>query len=166
MMYIQRTIAASFFVVALAFSLQPTVGVAQDTTDTTGAEEQPATVVSTLQSMGNFDTLVSALQQTGLAEELSQGTYTVFAPTDDAFANADVSSMSGEELRSVLMYHVVSDAVSFDQAVDAGSVSTLQGGSLSVSGNGAVGQATVIEGNIDAGNGLIHVVDTVLIPEM
>lgn len=156
---------------------------AQDTTqtpqDTTQQAPPPApeaqaageNLVSTLEAHGNFTTLVSALEQTGLAEQLQssgQRTYTLFAPTDAAFEAVSLDSFSAEQLRRILRYHLVSDRVTAEEAVTSGSLEAAQGGALTIeeaAGGVTVNGATVSEADIEASNGVIHVIDGVLTPE-
>jgi uncharacterized surface protein with fasciclin (FAS1) repeats len=123
---------------------------------------------------GNFDTLVAALDAAGLVNVFaSPGNYTVFAPTDDAFAalgedtiNALLADPTGD-LTKILTYHVVNDALSINQVANSSALPTLNGAKLPVSFNGGpvtVDGATVVLFNIRASNGVIHVIDTVLVP--
>jgi transforming growth factor-beta-induced protein len=124
-------------------------------------------IVETAIAAGSFDTLAAALTAAGLVDDLqAKGPFTVFAPTDAAFAEL-AAVPSGDALRDVLLYHVVSGAVGSGDLV-AGSVPTLLSGeSLSVSLAEGVGidTASVTQANIITKNGVIHVVDSVLIPD-
>jgi uncharacterized surface protein with fasciclin (FAS1) repeats len=147
------------------------------TTETTAPESEMAemaemNIVETAVAAGEFTTLVELVQQAGLADELSgSGPLTVFAPTDEAFAAVPAETLAAlaedpEQLRRVLLYHVVDGAVTSDQVVDGASAETLAGPSVTftVDGDVRVNDATVVSADITASNGVIHVVDAVLLP--
>ena len=121
---------------------------------------------------GEFSTLASALDRSGLAQALLDGgPYTVFAPSDEAFAKlpegvVDSLLVSPETLPNVLSYHVVPGRMTAAQVAARRSAPTVQGEDLPVSNNGAirVDRARVVTGDIEATNGLIHVIDRVLLP--
>jgi uncharacterized surface protein with fasciclin (FAS1) repeats len=123
-------------------------------------------IVQTAIAAGMFTKLAGALTAAGLVETLKgEGPFTVFAPTDAAFGKL-AAVPAGDDLKNVLLYHVVSGAVSSGD-LSAVSVSTLlEGESLTVSLTGGVkiNDAKVTTANIIAKNGVIHVVDTVLVP--
>ncbi len=131
-------------------------------------------IVDIAVSDGRFTTLVGALQATGLAEALQgEGPFTVFAPTDDAFAalpGGTLESLSSEQLADILLYHVVSGRVMAADAValDGQMADTLLNGkqiSISVDGGTVrINNAAVIIPDIVASNGVIHVIDSVLLP--
>jgi uncharacterized surface protein with fasciclin (FAS1) repeats len=138
---------------------------------TTTAEEM--TIVDTAVAAGQFTTLVSLVQEAGLADELSgAGPLTVFAPTDEAFAAVPQSTLDElaadpEALRNVLLYHVVEGEVTSDQVTGLDSATALNGQELAFTVDGSsvlVNDATVVQADIMASNGVIHVVDAVLIP--
>lgn len=123
---------------------------------------------------GNFDTLVAALDAAGLVGVFaSPGDYTVFAPTDAAFAalgeetiNALLADPKGD-LTKILTYHVVGDSLSINQVATSSRIPTLNGANLPVSFNGGqvnVGGANIVLFNIQASNGVIHVIDAVMVP--
>ena len=129
-------------------------------------------IASTLESEGNFTTLLAALQDAGLTAELQDSTqqFTVFAPTDDAFASlpeGTLSEMDADQLKDVLSYHLVSGNVSLSDAAE-GAVTTEQGADLTIEsgadGSATVDGATISQPDIQANNGTIHVVDAVLLP--
>ena len=128
-------------------------------------------IVDTAVSAGTFSTLATALQAAGLIDTLKgQGPFTVFAPTDAAFAKIPKAQLDAlladkAKLTAVLTYHVVSGAV-MSKDVKAGMVKTVQGSSLTVSTMGGVkvDEANVTAVDITADNGVIHVIDTVLLP--
>ena len=133
-------------------------------------------IVDTAIAAGSFETLVAAVQAAGLVETLKgEGPFTVFAPTDEAFAalpEGTVESLLQEENRdqlvSILTYHVIPGAVmSSDIAGQTLSVETVQGSALAIDATDGVrvGAAMVVTADVEASNGVIHVIDTVLIPE-
>jgi uncharacterized surface protein with fasciclin (FAS1) repeats len=131
-----------------------------------------ADLVDTAASAGQFKTLVKAVQAAGLVDTLkARGPYTVFAPTDEAFAKLPPGTLDAlladpQKLASVLKYHVVSGKV-MAKDVKTGSVKTVEGQPLRVvaSGNGVtVNDATVVKTDIEASNGVIHVIDRVVLP--
>lgn len=119
-------------------------------------------------------TLAAAVTAAGLVETLqSDGPFTVFAPTDAAFADIQSSvdtllkPENKAELAKVLTYHVVSGSTHAADLKDGQELTTVQGGKLHVSikdGKVTIGNATVTTADIDASNGVIHVIDTVLLP--
>jgi uncharacterized surface protein with fasciclin (FAS1) repeats len=128
-------------------------------------------------AMGNnkLKTLVMALQAAGLAETLKgSGPFTVFAPTDEAFAKLDASTLTTllkpenkEQLAMILKYHVVSGEVSAADVMKMTSAKTLEGEDLTIKVDGStvmVNNAKVIMTDIKTKNGVIHVIDTVLMP--
>lgn len=126
-----------------------------------------ADIVDTAISAGQFKTLVKAVQEAGLVETLKgKGPFTVFAPTDEAFAKLPAGTleallMDKEKLAAILTYHVVPGKVM------AAQVKTVQGQALTVTTkNGAVmvDEAKVVKTDITASNGVIHVIDTVVLP--
>jgi uncharacterized surface protein with fasciclin (FAS1) repeats len=130
-------------------------------------------LVETAVAAGQFTTLVAAVQAAGLVETLQgSGPFTVFAPTDAAFAKLPAGALEGllanpEQLRAVLLYHVVPGRVMAEQVVGLESALTAQGGAVSVQvreGRVSVGSAQVVQADVHASNGVIHVIDTVLLP--
>jgi uncharacterized surface protein with fasciclin (FAS1) repeats len=135
--------------------------------------QSPPNIVETAVAAGQFSTLASLLQQTGLASTLATGgPFTVFAPTDAAFAKVpkatlDALAADPAKLREVLLYHVVSGSVPASQVVGLSSAKTLSGADVSIRVSGGtvfVNTARVTTTDIRASNGIIHVVDEVLIP--
>ena len=133
----------------------------------------PPDIVDTAVAAGDFNTLVAALKAAGLVETLKgAGPYTVFAPNDAAFAKIPQEQLNAlladkKKLTAVLTYHVV-PAKAMAAAVKSGPVKTVQGQSLQVEASAAgvkVNNAEVIQADIVASNGVIHVIDTVLIPQ-
>ena len=133
---------------------------------------QAKDIVDTAVSAGNFNTLATALKAAGLVDTLKgQGPFTVFAPTDAAFAKipkADLDALLKDKakLTAVLTYHVVPGKVMASD-VKAGQVKTVQGSNLTVSTSMGVmvDQAKVTATDIVADNGVIHVIDSVIIPK-
>lgn len=129
-------------------------------------------IVDTAVSAGNFKTLATALQAAGLVDTLKgPGPFTVFAPTDEAFAKIPKAQLDAllkdkAKLTAVLTYHVVPGKV-LAKDVKAGSVKTVQGSALTVStGSGVkVDSANVTATDILADNGVIHVIDSVVMPK-
>ena len=133
---------------------------------------QPTNVVDTAASNPQFKTLTKLINDAGLADTLKgTGPFTVFAPTDAAFAQVPKATMETlakdkERLRQVLSYHVVPGRVMAAE-VKAGNVKTVSGADLPLSRTGnfvGVDQALVTQADIAATNGVIHVIDQVLIP--
>ena len=133
---------------------------------------QAKDIVDTAVAAGDFKTLVAAVQAAGLVDTLKgSGPFTVFAPTDAAFAKipkADLDALLKDKTKlvAVLTYHVVPGKV-MSKDVQAGMVKTVQGSDLTVSTmNGVmVDQAKVTAVDIVADNGVIHVIDTVVLPK-
>ena len=129
-------------------------------------------IVDTAVADGTFKTLVIAIQKAGLVETLkAKGPYTVFAPTDEAFAKIpkaqlDALLMDKAKLSGVLTYHVVPGLV-LAKDVKAGEVVTVQGGKLTITTDGGVkvNNAKVVTTDVMASNGVIHPIDTVLMPK-
>ena len=155
-----RTLAA-----ATALSLTTSVAFAAD-------------IVDTAVEAGSFQTLVAAVEAAGLVDTLKgEGPFTVFAPTDEAFAalpEGTVESLlepeNRDQLIAILTYHVVPGAVrSGDLAGQELDVETLQGETVAIDatdGAVTVDDATVVQADIEADNGVIHVIDTVIMPPM
>ena len=132
-------------------------------------------VVQVAIDAGQFHTLVAAVKAAGLAETLSgKGPFTIFAPTDEAFAKLGKDAVADllkpenkQKLVSILTYHVVGDRVPAEKVVATKSLKTLQGQSLAIVVDGGkvkVDAATVTKTDIAGSNGLIHVIDSVLLP--
>jgi uncharacterized surface protein with fasciclin (FAS1) repeats len=135
-----------------------------------------ADIVDTAIAAGQFNTLVAAVQAAGLVDTLkSEGPFTVFAPTDEAFAKLPAGTVetllrpeNRDQLVAILTYHVVPGKImSTDIAGATTTVVTVQGGSLSVNATDGVkiNDATVIVADIETDNGVIHVIDTVVLPQ-
>jgi uncharacterized surface protein with fasciclin (FAS1) repeats len=134
---------------------------------------QAKDIVDTAVAAGSFKTLTAALQAAGLVDTLKgKGPFTVFAPTDEAFAKipkADLDALLANKpkLTAVLTYHVVPGKV-MAADVKAGPVKTVQGSSLQITTQGGVkvDNANVVKTDITATNGVIHVIDAVIMPKM
>ncbi len=136
-----------------------------------------ADIVDTAVSAGQFETLVAAVQAAGLVETLKgDGPYTVFAPTDEAFAKLPAGTVENllkpenkDQLVAILTYHVVSGKVmAADIAGKKTEAMTIQGSELTIDamkGGVMVEEAKVIQADIETSNGVIHVIDTVVIPQ-
>lgn len=130
-------------------------------------------IVDTAVAAGSFKTLVTALKAAGLVEALkADGPFTVFAPSDEAFAKVPKDVLEGlladkERLAAVLKYHVVAGKVMAADAAKLKSAKTLTGQNLSIDAKGGVkiNGAKVVKADIKCANGVIHVIDTVLIPK-
>lgn len=169
-MTIKRIPIITALVLALA------VGVATATAGratTVGPKMGEKNLVQTAVAAGQFKTLASLLQKAGLAGTLEgKGPFTVFAPTDAAFAKVPKATLASlaknkAKLRAVLLYHVVKGKVTAAQAMKLQSAKTLEGKSISIRASGGkviVGGATVVKANVLASNGVIHVINKVLIP--
>lgn len=138
-----------------------------------GQETKKTNIVKTAQGAGQFKTLVKLVKKAGLAKTLSgRGPYTVFAPTDTAFAKVPKSTLDGlmsdrAELRSVLLYHVVSGRVTARTVTKLRSAETLNGARVRIrvrDGKVFVNKAKVVTADVKASNGVIHAVNRVLIP--
>ena len=131
------------------------------------------TVVDVAIGAGNFKTLVKAIEAAGLVETLKgKGPFTVFAPTDEAFAKLPAGTLDAllkdkRKLAQILTYHVVAGAVGSAQVVGLKSAKTINGKDVAImvmDGKVMVGNAHVITPDIKASNGVIHVIDAVLLP--
>ncbi|MGE3180642.1 MAG: fasciclin domain-containing protein [Phycisphaerae bacterium] len=132
-------------------------------------------VVEVAQGAGSFNTLIAAAKAAGLVPALTgEGPITLFAPTDAAFAKLPKGTVESllqpenkDKLANILKYHVVSGRVYSPDAVSAGKAETLEGGKIKIAAKGGtamVNDAKLVKTDIDASNGVIHVIDTVLMP--
>lgn len=138
--------------------------------------QRKADIVETALAARNFSTLAAALGAAGLVETLKgEGPFTVFAPTDGAFAKVPQQTLDDllqpenkNKLAAILTYHVVPGKVSSHEVVAMSSATTLQGQKLNISNQDGVkiNEAKVIVTDIGATNGVIHVIDSVLMPAM
>jgi len=131
------------------------------------------TIVDVAVQAGSFKTLVQAVQAAGLVETLSgEGPFTVFAPTDEAFAQIPQETLQAvladkEKLTAILTYHVVPGKLMAADVVRSTQLQTAQGQSITVSTEGGVrvDDANVVQTDIEADNGVIHVIDKVIMPK-
>jgi uncharacterized surface protein with fasciclin (FAS1) repeats len=129
-------------------------------------------IVETAREAGSFTTLLAAVDAAGLGETLAGGgPFTVFAPSDEAFAKLPAGTVESlladpAKLTDVLTYHVVAGRVTASDAAGLLSAPTVQGSDLPISIDGGVhvGDANVVSADIEASNGVIHVIDRVLLP--
>ena len=161
------------FVTALAVALLGAMTLGAVASSAAGPHKSAKNIVQTAVAAGSFKTLVSLVKQAGLAGALSgPGPLTVFAPTDAAFANVPKATLAAlakdkSKLKAVLLYHVVSGKLTAAQVVKQKSLTTLEGGTVSIrtrAGNVYVNRARVVEADVTASNGVIHVINQVLIP--
>lgn len=141
-----------------------------------GGESGASTIVATAQGAGSFNTLVAAVQAADLVDTLNgPGPFTVFAPTDAAFAALPAGTLDNlllpenrEQLRAILTYHVVAGDVRAAQVSTMSSATTVNGAPIAIAvENGSVrlnGSATVTQADIACSNGVIHVIDQVILP--
>lgn len=133
-------------------------------------------IVETASSAGNFETLCTAVKTAELVETLQgEGPFTVFAPTDDAFAKLPSGTIEDllkpenkEKLVSILTYHVVPGKVMASEVTQMSEAETVNGQSISVRIEGdsvMVDSAKVVETDIECSNGIIHVIDSVILPK-
>jgi uncharacterized surface protein with fasciclin (FAS1) repeats len=133
-------------------------------------------VLETAVSSGSFETLAAALEAANLADTLKgAGPFTVFAPTDEAFAKLPrglvkilLQPDSKDKLTAILTYHVLPERVTAEEIVHLSSAKTLNGEPLQITANQGhvqVNQSRLISADILCSNGIIHVIDSVLIPE-
>jgi len=133
----------------------------------------PPDLVDTAVSAGSFKTLAAALKAAGLVDTLKgPGPFTVFAPTDEAFAKLPPGTVEAllkdlPKLRSILTYHVVPGRVMAGDVVKLSKAATVQGQELRIDATSGVkvNNAQVTKADLSTSNGVIHVIDTVLIPE-
>ena len=142
------------------------------------AETMEPNIVEVAQSAGTFNTLVSALQISGLDQTLvGEGPFTVFAPTDEAFAAflgtsgmTEAELLTSPDLEAILLYHVVPGLVMAEDVAAMTSGTTVQGADLSIAASDAGvmlnDSVNVVQTDIIASNGIVHVIDAVLVPPM
>ena len=133
-------------------------------------------IVNVAVENGSFTTLVAALKAAGLVDTLkSEGPFTVFAPTDEAFAKLPAGTLemlllpeNKEQLVSILTYHVVAGKVMAADVMKLDSATTVQGQDLMVDvmgGTVMINDAAVVIADVEASNGVIHVIDSVILPK-
>ena len=163
-----KKLAALLLAGVLAACAQPT--------EEAAAPAPQADIVDTAVAAGSFNTLVAAVQAAGLVDTLkSSGPFTVFAPTDDAFAALPAGTVESlllpenkDQLVAILTYHVIAgEVLSADLAGKKLSAATVQGSTVDIDATGGgvlVDGASVIAADVDATNGVIHVIDKVILP--
>jgi uncharacterized surface protein with fasciclin (FAS1) repeats len=139
------------------------------------AQEAEMNIVETAISAGSFNTLVAAVKAADLVETLSgEGPFTVFAPTDEAFAQIPEDQLNAlladkEALTAVLTYHVVAGKVMAEDVVKLSSAETVNGQSVDIKvmdGKVMIDGAEVLTADVSASNGVIHVINKVILPQM
>ena len=164
MSVIKRYIALAAIAAVSVAAVAPVAG---------AARHRDGNIVQTAAAAGQFKTLLKLAKQAGLAGTLEgKGPFTVFAPTDAAFAkvpNATLAALAHDrnKLRAVLLYHVAKGKLTAAKVVKLHSIKTLNGQSLKVRvshGTVTIGGARVISADVGASNGVIHVINKVLIP--
>ena len=139
------------------------------------ANQASSALVGTVLRSASFEAFATALKAAGLVEALkNSGPFTVFAPTNEAFAGLGegilqdwLKPKSRPKLRGILRYHMLAGRMSGEEIIKSSSIKTLQGLSLTIrykDGRMHVNNAIVIAADLSCGNGLLHVLDTVLIP--
>ncbi len=131
-----------------------------------------ADIVDTAVSAGSFTTLVAAVKAAGLVDTLKgTGPFTVFAPTDEAFAKLPAGTVEGllkdiPKLKKILTYHVVAGKVMAADVVKLKSAKTVEGSEVKIDASNGVkiNDSTVTTADVAADNGVIHIIDTVLLP--
>jgi uncharacterized surface protein with fasciclin (FAS1) repeats len=137
------------------------------------AEASTSDIVGVASSAGTFNTLLAAAKAAGLVDTLqSKGPFTVFAPTDDAFAKLPAGTVDNllanpDKLKQVLLYHVVPGKVTASEVVGLSSATTAEGSDIAITVQGdtvMINNARVTQADVMASNGVIHVIDTVIVP--
>lgn len=159
----RRTLLAGVCALAMAFA------------GTVSAAEKPADIVDTAIAAGSFKTLVAAVKAAGLVDTLKgAGPFTVFAPTDEAFAKLPKGTVDDllkpenkAKLQAILTYHVVAGKVMAADVMKLDSATTVQGQKVTIQHtNGVmVDNAKVVKTDIATSNGVIHVIDSVILPK-
>jgi uncharacterized surface protein with fasciclin (FAS1) repeats len=168
---LKQSVTASFITAAVAVVLSLSLGAFA------GPKPAPSKdIVDTAVAAGSFKTLAAALQAAGLVDTLKgPGPFTVFAPTDDAFAKLPPGTIeellkpeNKDKLVSILTYHVVAGKVTAAQVMKMNSAKTVNGQPLAITATGGtvmVDNAKVIKADILCTNGVIHVIDSVIMPK-
>src|SRR5271165_1364400 len=167
---LNRSVSVPFFAAMVAIVLSLSVGTYA------GPKAAPQDIVDTAVAAGNFKTLAAALQAAGLVETLKgTGPFTVFAPTDEAFAKLPAGTVeellkpeNKAKLQAILTYHVVAGKVMANDVVKLHNAKTVNGQELSVSaeaGSVMIDNAKVVKADIRCTNGVIHVIDAVILPK-
>lgn len=142
-------------------------------TTTTAAAEEAGTIVEIASGNPDFSTLVQAVQAAGLVETLSgEGPFTVFAPTNEAFAKIPKEQLDAiladkDQLTKILTYHVVPGRILAADLQPTQKVTTVQGQEVEITvadGKATINDANIVKTDLEASNGVIHVIDTVILP--
>jgi uncharacterized surface protein with fasciclin (FAS1) repeats len=150
------------------------VGLTVMSVSATDHHKKKKDIVDTAVAAGSFKTLAAALDAAGLADTLKgKGPFTVFAPTDEAFAKLPAGTVEAllndkDKLTKILLYHVVAGNVMAKDVVKLKSVKTVQGSSVKINVKGGkvmVDNANVVKTDIATSNGVIHVIDSVILPK-
>jgi uncharacterized surface protein with fasciclin (FAS1) repeats len=142
----------------------------------TQAQQNNKDIVETAVAAGSFKTLAKALQAADLVDTLKgQGPFTVFAPTDDAFAKLPAATLNDllkpenkKKLQRILTYHVVPGRVTSSDVVKLSTAKAVSGDAIDIKASGGtviVDGARVVKTDVQASNGIIHVIDTVIMPD-
>lgn len=159
-----------------AVTLLATPGLAQHAGSNGNGPAEPKDIVEIAVAAGSFETLVAAVKAAGLVETLQgEGPFTVFAPSDEAFAKLPAGTVESllkpenrEQLRAVLTYHVVPGRLMSAEVVKRERAGTVLGEEVEFSvkdGTAMVDDARIVEKDIVASNGVIHVIDSVILPD-
>jgi uncharacterized surface protein with fasciclin (FAS1) repeats len=170
---LRKHLSVLAFILVLAVGV---VGCSDDDDDNGPTASSLQDIVDTAIAAGSFNTLVAAVQAAGLEETLrGPGPFTVFAPTDEAFANLPAGTLDSlllpenqATLQNILLYHVASGSYPASEVVQLKSLQTVQGQSVSISVSGSsvmIDSANVTATDIMASNGIIHVLDAVILPQ-
>ncbi len=170
-----KKLIATFAAVALVAVPAQAQSTGYSTTSMDHSNMTSDNIVQVASKAGSFGTLLAAAKAAGLVGALEgEGPLTVFAPTDDAFAKLPAGTVetllkpeNKEQLKSILLYHVVEGKVTSDQVVKLTSAKTLQGQKAKIAvkdGKVYVDGAQVIKADVPASNGVIHVIDSVILP--
>ena len=165
---------ANGILIALTLTFFATTLFASDHNHKKYEKAEKKDIVSIALEAGKFNTLATALTEAGLVSTLQgEGPFTVFAPTDEAFAKLLEGTVENllkdkEALTNILLYHVVSGSVTSDKVVTLDKATTLAKADVKVQvkdGNVFINESQVTTPDVQASNGVIHIIDTVLIPE-
>ncbi|HST20009.1 MAG TPA: fasciclin domain-containing protein [Blastocatellia bacterium] len=166
----------SLLFVAMIAAVTVVAVFAQEPLQTKEAKSPPAptmNIIDTTKAATNFTTFTKAVEAAGLTDTLNaEGPYTIFAPTDEAFAKLPAGTLDSlmankEELQKLLLHHVVSGKVMAKDVATMQTAKSMDGSSLKITAAGgkvAIENAKVVQPDIAASNGVIHAIDTVLIP--
>lgn len=163
----------SRFALTLALCLIPAAW-AEPAASCCQSARQPGDIVTAASEAGQFKTLITALGEAGLVEALQgSGPFTVFAPTDEAFAKLPPGTLESllkdkEKLKAILTYHVVSGKLQASDVLGGASLKTLQGQPLQASqedSRARINGAQILKTDLPCSNGVIHVIDRVLLPQ-